>query len=91
MVLTYGEKEIVSFTYNKEVRKLVVEVKEPVLDDGIVISCNRETLVYRRDDFEAALEEFMPEASGMRAQIETVAKARMEQVKQNRKAAKENQ
>ena len=89
MALIYGEKEVVSFTYNKQVRKLVVEVREPVLDDGIVISHNQETLVYRRDDFDAALEEFLPVA--VRSQVEAVAKAKVDQIKQDRKAKKEAQ
>jgi len=79
-MLTYGEKEVLRFACDYQARKVVVELRESVLDEGAVISYRQETLVYRGDQFETALEEFLPLES--RDRIATAAGAKMDEIKQ---------
>jgi hypothetical protein len=80
MALAYGNKEVLRFACDYQARKVVVELRESVLDEGAVISYRQETLVYRGDQFDAALEEFLPLAS--RERIATAAGVKMDEIKQ---------
>lgn len=81
-MLEYGEKKVVRFSYDVEAQRLVVDVKEEVLDDGVVISYRDDRLVYRNEEFASAVEQFLPSAS--LGALELTAKNIVEQRKQEK-------
>jgi len=80
-MLTYGEKEVLRFVYDNELRKIVIEVREPVKDGDYLITYSTETIVARGVEFDAVMEQLMPVASGARERLESTAKAMAEDQK----------
>ena len=73
-MLEYGEMKVVRFTFDAEDKKLAIQVKQEIIEDGVVIDHIFPQVLARNDDFAEALERLMPAASGVISKMETEGK-----------------
>lgn len=83
MALEYGNKEVIRLTYDKEIKKLVIEFREEIVEDGIVVSKIPSRVVAREDEFDAMLPRLFPENEAVTlTAMENTAKTIAEEQKQ---------
>ena len=73
-MLEYGEMKVVRFTFDAEDEKLAIQVKQELIEDGVVIDHIFPQVLARNEDFAEALERLMPAASGAISKMETEGK-----------------
>lgn len=60
MALTYGKQEILRFMYDMESRKLILAIKQEILEEGVVVSHIFPQVIARGEDFDIILEQLLP-------------------------------
>jgi len=90
MEITYGNQEIVRFMYDVVDKKLVLTVKQEILEDGVLKDHIMPSIVARNEDFEPLLERLLPVTDGARNKIETEAKKILQESWEKKKDQRKN-
>ena len=90
MALSYGDKSISRFMYDNEIKKMVIEIKQPILDGEDVKFHNREVFAIRQDEYDAATSEFFQKDLSTKDKMETELLAFFDKKKAERAESEKN-
>ena len=61
MATTLGEKRIVRFAFDDEVKKIVIAFKTPVIENDFVVSEIEQHMVSRNEDYDSLIARLLPD------------------------------